>query len=99
MLEEHRQLLEQAAAGQLPKRIMEHSTPGFTIFRELIEAGYLTAVNASHTLEGAYLEPRITLDGREYLKKLSGVSQAIIDQSTHFHGPASQSTIAATRRQ
>jgi hypothetical protein len=68
-MEEYWRLLELAASGQLPERIEEQSTPEFNIFRELIEAGYLTAVDASHMLGRAYLQPRITLAGREYLQQ------------------------------
>jgi hypothetical protein len=68
-MEEHRRLLELAVSGQLPERVEEQSAPAFSIFRELIEAGYLTAINASHTLGRAYLKPRITLAGREYLQQ------------------------------
>ena len=73
-MEEHRRLLELAAGGQLPKRVDDQSTPEFDIYRELIEAGYLQAIDASsHPPEGgrAYLEPRITLAGREYLSRVA----------------------------
>ena len=68
-MEEHCRLLELAAGGQLPERVDEQSTPEFDIFRELIEAGYLKAIDASHMGGRAYLDPRITLAGREYLQQ------------------------------
>jgi hypothetical protein len=69
-MEEHYRLLELAAGGQVPERVDEHSTPGFNILRELVEAGYLTAIDvSSHSAGHAYLNPRITLAGREFLQK------------------------------
>jgi hypothetical protein len=69
-MEKHRRLLELAAGGQLPERIDEQSTPDFEIYRELIEAGHLQATNVSSHEGRAYLEPRITLTGRECLSRV-----------------------------
>ena len=68
-MEKYRRILELAAAGQLPESVDEQSTPDFNIYRELIEANCLAAHNVSSHPPGgrAYLEPRITLAGREYL--------------------------------
>ena len=69
-MEKHRRLLELAANGQLPERIDEESTPDFDIYRELIESDHLQATDVSSHEGRAYLEPRITLTGREYLSRI-----------------------------
>jgi hypothetical protein len=73
-MEAHRRLLERAAGGQLPERIDDQSTPEFDIFQELIEADCLKAIDVSSHPPGgrAYLNPRITLTGRERLSRLTG---------------------------
>lgn len=63
-------MLELAAQNALPSQVDKHSDPEVTLVRELIEAGYLWAIDAT-TFDGeAYLNPRITLPGREYLANL-----------------------------
>ena len=69
-LAEHRQLLEAAASGTLPERIDESGSMSVAVVRELVEAGLLQALDAS-SMDGAeYLDPRITVAGREYLNEL-----------------------------
>jgi hypothetical protein len=69
-MEEHRYILDLAARNALPEQVDESSNISVTVVRELHEAGYLQAIDVS-TFDGiAYLEPRITLEGREYLRKL-----------------------------
>lgn len=68
--EEHRRILEAAAEGQLPYEISESSEFPVAVVKELVLAGYLEAADASSDDGDAYLEPRITLAGREYLKHL-----------------------------
>lgn len=69
-VQEHLYLLDLAARGALPERVDNSSELSFVVVRELVEAGYLSAIDAS-SLDGyAYLNPRITLSGREYLARL-----------------------------
>lgn len=71
-MRDHLHLLEMAAIGSLPDTIDGEGDLSLVVVRELLEAGYLNAIDVS-TLGGeAYLNPRITLAGREYLQKLHG---------------------------
>jgi hypothetical protein len=69
-MDEQRRILELAAQGGLPKSIAESSQFPIHIVRELVEAGHLAAVDASSFGGIEYLDPRITLSGREYLRTL-----------------------------
>src|SRR2546427_2875597 len=69
-MEEYLHILELAAHNALPEQINEESELPIAAVRELIDAGYLNAIDASSMDGDAYLRPRITLPGREYLKKL-----------------------------
>jgi Predicted nucleotide-binding protein containing TIR-like domain len=94
-MEAHRRLLELAARGQLPECIDEQSTPEFNIYRELIEAKYLKAINvSSHPPAGgrAYLNPRITMRGREHLNRL--MSSAITEGGNTRHLELRETTMA-----
>ena len=63
-MEEHCRLLERAADGQLPESIDDQSTPEFDIFRELIKAGDLEAIDvSSHSGGLAGFAPKIWLFG------------------------------------
>src|SRR5690606_35877561 len=62
-------VLDAAARGKLPDRVNERSDPPFDLVRELVEAGLLTAIDASSHDGFEYLDPRITFAGREYLRK------------------------------
>lgn len=62
-------VLNAAARGGLPDRINERSDPPFGLVRELVEAGLLTAIDASSHDGFEYLDPRITFSGREYLRQ------------------------------
>lgn len=69
-LAEHRSMLELAASGGLPRQIDESSELSVKVCRELVEAGLLDGIDA-RTFDGdAFLEPRITVSGREYLNEL-----------------------------
>jgi hypothetical protein len=59
-----------AARGALPDQINEESELPIAVVRELIEGGCLQAIDASSFDGDAYLNARITLKGREYLRKL-----------------------------
>jgi len=69
-MEEHRKVLELAEQGALPKTIDGTSHLSVDVVRELIDAGCLKAIDASSTHGPAYLQPKITLAGREYLTQL-----------------------------
>jgi len=69
-MKEHAHVLNQAARGELPASVDSASYPAVTVVQELIEAGYLTAIDASSHDGVAYLNPRITMAGREYLAQL-----------------------------
>jgi hypothetical protein len=65
----HKQILQSAAAGKLPDAIEEGSGYPVEIVKELIDGGYLSAVDVS-TLSGhAYQNIIITVKGREYLSE------------------------------
>lgn len=71
-MKEHHHILELAAQNELPERIDSDSTFSVEIVRELVEAGYIKAINASSLSGVAFLNPKITLPGREYLAQLRG---------------------------
>jgi hypothetical protein len=69
-MKEHEHILYLAAQGKLPDTVDSTSEPSFTLVQELVDAGYLKAIDAS-SLDGmAYLNPRITMAGRQYLDQL-----------------------------
>lgn len=75
-MEEHFRILDRAAHETLPEQVDQNSDISISVVRELCEAGYLQAIDAS-TLGGrAYLNPRITVPGREYLRKLQAEREA-----------------------
>ncbi|CAI2718432.1 hypothetical protein [Nitrospina watsonii] len=64
-------VLELAEEGKLPDRINnDTSTVSVETIRELHEGGFLEAIDASSQDDMEYLEPRINIYGREYLKEL-----------------------------
>lgn len=63
-------ILEMAAQGKLPDRIDATSDLPVAIIKQLVNAGYLDATDASSCEGVAYLDPEITLAGREYLDEL-----------------------------
>jgi hypothetical protein len=69
-MKEHEHVLRLASRGKLPETINSASHPSVTVVRELVEAGYLKAIDSSSQDGAAYLSPRITLAGREYLARL-----------------------------
>lgn len=64
------EILRRASLGQLPRSIDQH-TPGVNLqaFKELRCDGLVDAIDASADGEDAYLEPTITLRGREMLER------------------------------
>lgn len=69
-MKEYIKILELATEGNLPEKIDETSELSADTVRELIDAGHLTAIDASSSDGTAYLKARITLPGREYLNGL-----------------------------
>lgn len=70
MLNSHYKVLRLASNGKLPEGIDETSEFKIDVVTELIEAGYLKAIDASDFDGTAYLQTKITLSGREYLDEL-----------------------------
>ena len=69
-MKKHYQILKLASEAKLPKQIDETFDFPLEIVTELIDAGYLKAIDASSFDGTAYLEAKITLSGREYLSEL-----------------------------
>jgi hypothetical protein len=69
-MKEHIRILEIASRGALPYQIDEYSDIPILIVRELIQGGYLTAVDASSFDAIVYLNLDITISGRYYLRRL-----------------------------
>ena len=73
---EHQRILEAAANEMLPDEIDESSEYPISVVKELVETGFLDAADACSGDGDAYLEPRITLSGREYLESIKGQSDS-----------------------
>ena len=69
-MQEHRRILRLAARGSLPDEIDSDSELSVEVVRELVEAGHLKAIDATSFDHPAFVSPRITLAGREYLLEL-----------------------------
>jgi len=98
-MKEHIRILELGVQDNLPELVDDSTELSVATVRELVEAGYLAAIDGS-----AYLSPRITLSGREYLQRLGharepssperpGLSKVFISWS----GAASQEVALALR--
>lgn len=69
-MKEHQKILEMSVENRLPKTIDNRTNLSLDIVQELVEGGYLKAIDAS-SLDGiAYLNPKITLSGRKFLEQL-----------------------------
>jgi hypothetical protein len=75
-MKQHLIILELADQGGLPKKINSASHLSVAAVQELIDAGHLKAIDASSLDGPAYLEPEITLTGREYLAGLRKETEA-----------------------
>lgn len=73
-MDQHLKILELAAKKELPEALDENSEIPIDVVSELIEAGCLKAIDASDFDGPAYLQIKITLQGREYLKQLKSQS-------------------------
>jgi hypothetical protein len=69
-LEKHEYALSLAANEKLPDNISTSSRPSAAVIRELVDAGLIKAIDASSMDGPAYLNPQITLAGRQYLAQL-----------------------------
>ena len=69
-MDEHERILGLGEHGALPDRIDDSSELSVSVVKELVEAGYLAAIDACSMDGDCYLDPRITLAGREYLREL-----------------------------
>ncbi|WP_170181172.1 toll/interleukin-1 receptor domain-containing protein [Chlorobaculum thiosulfatiphilum] len=69
-MKEHLRILELAAKNGLPEEMDSASELSIEVVQELVEVGYLKAIDASSDDGISYLEPKITLAGREYLQGL-----------------------------
>lgn len=67
-LSQHIAILRQAADNQLPELLDAESGIDLGIVKELIDSGYLTAINVSTLNAAGFLESKITMLGREYLE-------------------------------
>ena len=74
-MKEHLEILKNAADKLLPEQIDETSEIPVEIVSELIDAGYLKAIDASSFEGTVYLQTKITLEGREYLDVLKTQSE------------------------
>jgi hypothetical protein len=69
-MKQHLIILEMAAQDKLPDKIDTASGLSVASVEQLVDAGYLKATDVSSCDGVAYLEPKITLAGREYLDEL-----------------------------
>jgi hypothetical protein len=63
-------ILQQAANSKLPQQVNDDSEIPVSLVGELVAAGYLEAVNASTSDGPCFVNPTITILGREYLRTL-----------------------------
>ncbi len=72
----HLQILRLAAAGTLPSSIDSGSAVSVQAVQDLINSGYMEAIDTSSLDGTAFLDPRITISGREYLRALEDRARA-----------------------
>ena len=66
-MREHEYALLLAVRRELPNKIDATSHPSAEVIHALIAAGYIEAIDASSMDGPAYLDPKITIAGRDYL--------------------------------
>ncbi|MCW8925690.1 MAG: hypothetical protein OQJ84_05480 [Xanthomonadales bacterium] len=69
-MEEHTTILRQLLNEEL-SRDVDESSVDMDIFEELIDAGFISAINVCSDDGRGYLEPKITFNGRQYLQEHS----------------------------
>lgn len=89
-MEKHKYILEKLSQNEIPEEINYCNFPLMSVFQELYEGKLVAAIDASDLGGAIYLEPRITLLGREYLAKLN--TPATPPQSSITIGNISGST-------
>jgi hypothetical protein len=67
---QHLDILRQAVAGTLPANVDSESAVSVLAVKDLIDSGHLEATDTSSLDGDAFLDPRITTSGREYLRVL-----------------------------
>lgn len=70
-MKEHIEILKMAVNKTLPKDIDVRSSISLDAFKELYDAGYIDALDVSDLSGHAYKDPKITIQGREYLSELN----------------------------
>ena len=75
-LEPHRALLAKAATTGLPDNLDRKSDIPMGALQELVEDGYINAIDAQSMDGPCYLQARITVSGREYLNVLDERNEA-----------------------
>jgi hypothetical protein len=93
-MQRHFEILKSAQAERLPARVDEHSAVELTILKELVDAGLLSATDATSFDGPAYLNPAITLEGREYLRNLE--AERSPSPSRKFRGLAQNNWVLAS---
>lgn len=83
---EFQRILEAAANQTLPDEIDESSEYSVSVVKELVESGFLNAADVCSDDGDAYLEPRITLSGREYLESLKIKSNSVVGRKPTVRG-------------
>ncbi|MFZ5491026.1 MAG: hypothetical protein ACOY6E_00800 [Pseudomonadota bacterium] len=88
-IDPHLLILRQAAAGTLPASIDSESPVSVQAVRDLIASGYMEAIDTSSFDGPAFLNPSITISGREYLRVLEELARAAsLTGKTCKHLPA-----------
>lgn len=64
------EILKLAEKNELPERIGKDSIISIDLIKELVNSGYLDAIDASSFDGASFIKPKITLEGREYLLEL-----------------------------
>lgn len=72
----HLLILRKAAAGTLPASIDAESTVSVQGIQDLIASGHMEALDTPSLDRPAFLDPRITISGREYLRVLEERARA-----------------------
>ena len=70
LMSKYYELLKSANNNNLPTQIDERSGIVLNIFRELFQAGFLSAIDASSSDDLCYLDVRITSSGRQELQNI-----------------------------
>ena len=69
-MKSYAKILKLAIEGELPKNISKGNFPDIDIFVELYQRGFIDAIDASSFDGIAYLNPKITFEGREYYNSI-----------------------------